>query len=92
MPFRFMNTVTTHALRTLLLAWGVAGSIGFQGQKQTPMLDPATSATMAPNGPFTGDFSAYVEQVMDEWKVPGLAIAVIDGDDVFTQASTVHRV
>ncbi|KAM4057408.1 beta-lactamase [Hirsutella rhossiliensis] len=47
----------------------------------------ATWAFTAPNGgPFTRDFSAYVEQVMDEWKVPGLAIAVIDGDDVFTQA------
>ncbi|KHN95705.1 Beta-lactamase/transpeptidase-like protein [Metarhizium album ARSEF 1941] len=39
----------------------------------------------ASKSPFTGDFGRYVEGLMDEWKLAGMAVAVVDGDDVFTK-------
>ncbi|OAA32355.1 Beta-lactamase/transpeptidase-like protein [Moelleriella libera RCEF 2490] len=38
------------------------------------------------SSPFTDDFNSFVADVMGEWKLPGMAIAVVDGEDVFTQA------
>jgi CubicO group peptidase (beta-lactamase class C family) len=80
----YISATTSLALVSLLLARVDPGeaSISPQGQGQAPLSSPTT-----PDGPFTVDFSAYVEQVMEEWKVPGLAIAVIDDDHVFTKAS-----
>lgn len=39
------------------------------------------------SSPFTDDFNSFVADVMGEWKLPGMAIAVVDGEDVFTQVS-----
>ena len=35
--------------------------------------------------PFDHGFDAYANGTMRHWKVPGLAIAVIDGDDVYAK-------
>ena len=37
--------------------------------------------------PFTPEFSDFVTKTIDEWKVAGIAIGVIDGDDVFSKVS-----
>lgn len=37
--------------------------------------------------PLTAEFGRYVTDLMDEWKVPGLSVAVIDGDEVYSQVS-----
>ena len=37
------------------------------------------------NDPFTPELSEFVNKTIDEWKVAGIAIGVIDGDDVFTK-------
>jgi len=44
------------------------------------------TATWAQSGPLAG-FEAYVEQAVEDWEVPGLAIAVVkDGQVVYSQA------
>ncbi|KAH7247534.1 beta-lactamase/transpeptidase-like protein [Fusarium redolens] len=35
--------------------------------------------------PLTEDFASFVTEILDKWKVPGLSIAVIDGDQVFAE-------
>ncbi|KAL8961815.1 MAG: hypothetical protein Q9183_005254 [Haloplaca sp. 2 TL-2023] len=34
---------------------------------------------------FTRDFDDYVTQLLSDWHVPGLSIAVVDGDETFTK-------
>ncbi|KAF7542624.1 hypothetical protein G7Z17_g11408 [Cylindrodendrum hubeiense] len=40
----------------------------------------------------TGEFAKFVQETLEEWKIPNVSIAVIDGEDVFTQygASTTN--
>lgn len=37
------------------------------------------------NDPFTPEFAEFAAETMEEWKLPGISIAVVDGDDVFSQ-------
>lgn len=43
------------------------------------------------DSPFTDSFADFVGAIMDEWKVPGLSIAVIDGHDIYTEVQTPHQ-
>ncbi|KAI9151671.1 D-aminopeptidase [Paramyrothecium foliicola] len=38
----------------------------------------------AGGNPLTDEFGQFVKGLLEEWKVPGLSIAVIDGDQVYT--------
>ena len=46
---------------------------------QTPFNAPDPS-------PFTTDFDEFVADTLDHWHVPGLSIAVLDGDKTFSKA------
>ena len=35
--------------------------------------------------PLTDEFNEWVRQKLEEWKVPGMSLAIIDGDDIYTQ-------
>ncbi|POR32882.1 Uncharacterized protein TPAR_06918, partial [Tolypocladium paradoxum] len=35
--------------------------------------------------PLTDEFGEFVAQKLDKWKVPGMSLAVIDGDDIYTE-------
>ncbi|KAH7237881.1 beta-lactamase/transpeptidase-like protein [Fusarium solani] len=35
--------------------------------------------------PLTEDFASFVTETLDKWKVPGLSVAVVDGDQVFAE-------
>lgn len=39
----------------------------------------------SPKSPFDDDFATFVNLTMTDFKVPGLSIAVIDGDDTFAK-------
>lgn len=39
----------------------------------------------AHQGPFTPKFSTFVHEVLAEWKVPGISLAVIDGSETYTE-------
>ncbi|KAK2599938.1 hypothetical protein QQS21_005322 [Conoideocrella luteorostrata] len=57
---------------------------GHSQNAQTP-LGAATLNDTKSNNPFTAELGVFIETVLRSWKVPGLSIAVIDGDDVFTE-------
>lgn len=48
------------------------------GAQQGPLTDLTSS-------PFTASFDKLVSQNLDQWHTPGLAIAVINGDDTFSK-------
>jgi hypothetical protein len=37
------------------------------------------------NGPFNADFEKLVNETLELWYVPGISIAVIDGEDTWAQ-------
>jgi CubicO group peptidase (beta-lactamase class C family) len=37
--------------------------------------------------PFDETFDAFVEKLLQEWHVPGMSVAVIDGDQTFAKVS-----
>ena len=51
------------------------------GAQQVPLTDTTIS-------PFTANFDKLVSQELDHWHTPGLAIAVIDGEDTFSKVWT----
>jgi hypothetical protein len=38
--------------------------------------------------PFDAKFAQLVKETLDKWHVPGLSIAVVDGDDVWAEVSS----
>ncbi|PNP40886.1 hypothetical protein TGAM01_v201003 [Trichoderma gamsii] len=45
----------------------------------------ASSEHTASENPLTPEFSEFVIERLDKWKVPGVAVAVIDGDEVYAE-------
>lgn len=43
------------------------------------------------NDPFTPDFKRFVNETIDEWKLAGISIAVVDGDEVFSKVNQFQR-
>ena len=48
------------------------------GAQQVPLTDQTAS-------PFTESFDKLVKQNLEKWHTPGLAIAVIQGEDTFSK-------
>lgn len=66
----------------LLSAWLLAAlpcDAHTRPQQQTLIKAPADE------GPFTPKFAAFVDDVLAEWKVPGISIAVIDGSETYAE-------
>ncbi|KAK2590160.1 hypothetical protein QQS21_012156, partial [Conoideocrella luteorostrata] len=81
------------AQRAALICMCLADALLAASVQQIPISEgdfgggkPAIVGESRDKSPFTGDFDRYVEGVMDEWKLAGMAVAVVDGEDVFTQA------
>ncbi len=49
---------------------------------------PVTGAHSISSSPFNEDFGEFVRESLDIWHVPGMSVGVIDGDDVYTEASS----
>ena len=45
--------------------------------------ETAPSSQTSTNGPLTDTFSEYVHRIMNKWKVPGMSLAVVDGEDTY---------
>lgn len=43
-------------------------------------------STMKQCSPFTTEFDALVSNLLDEWHVPGMSIAIVDGERTFAKA------
>jgi hypothetical protein len=45
----------------------------------------ANTNTQSSENPLTEEFATFVKETLDEWKVPGVSLAVIDGDDIYAE-------
>ena len=41
-----------------------------------------------PSNPFTAEITQFINDTLKDWHVPGLSIAVIDGENVYTEVHT----
>ena len=48
----------------------------------------STPAQLKDENPFTDEFAEFARETLKEWKVPGVSIAVIDGEEVFAEVCT----
>lgn len=71
-----LKTAKAAILTTLLLT--------SHALEQKPLHDAAAKGSAGGN-PLNDDFRKYVTGLMEEWHVPGLSVAVIDKDQVYTQ-------
>lgn len=35
--------------------------------------------------PFTDEYAKHVDRLLERWHVPGMAVGVVDGDDIWTE-------
>jgi hypothetical protein len=54
---------------------------------QQKSLKDSNSGMDGNKNPFNADFNSYVNDLLDEWKVAGMSIGVVDGDNVYTRVS-----
>jgi len=62
---------------TMFFIFSCAGFCASRAQTR-----PATNAPAATNKPGLGNFDDFVNQALKDWKVPGVAVAVVQGDKV----------
>ena len=65
------------SLIVMMFVLALVAPIPSSGQKK-----PAKAAPAAAGQPGLGDFDDFVNQALKEWKVPGAAVAVVQGDKV----------
>ena len=58
----------------------VASAANALGEPQKPLNGGKTS-----KNPLTKEFASFVNGTMHKWKVPGLAISVIDGEEIYAE-------
>lgn len=80
--------VLSAAATVAVLQPGVNGATA--GHEQKPFGSGQTGDTGSKGeNPFTADFNALAEDILDQWNVPGMSIAVVDGEDVFAKVGSV---
>ncbi|KAM4054610.1 beta-lactamase [Hirsutella rhossiliensis] len=63
----------------------VNGAIAGHEQKPLGSAQPGDKGLKREN-PYTADYDALASKILDQWHVPGMSIAVVDGDDIFAKA------
>lgn len=75
-------------------ALGLAAAVVFAGGRanaaayanarsdQKPISEHGSDAS---GSPLTSEFGSFVLEQLEKWRVPGVAVAVIDGDDVYAE-------
>ncbi|KAJ4152924.1 hypothetical protein LMH87_009442 [Akanthomyces muscarius] len=46
---------------------------------------PLAIATTSARNPFDDDLRNFIDDLMERWKIPGMSVAVVDGDDVYAE-------
>lgn len=53
--------------------------------------EPHVARASQTGNPFTGDFDKYAAQFLEDWHCAGMAIGIVDGDNVFTKVRIFRR-
>lgn len=53
-----------------------------------PPAPQVVPVTVDSKNPLDEDFKTYITQAMKDWNIPGMAIAVVDGDNIYAEVSS----
>jgi hypothetical protein len=59
-----------------------------RGESQKPI---SSEDKVVRGSPFTKEYEKHVEKLLEEWHVPGVAIGIVDGDNIWTEVGRYHR-
>lgn len=48
---------------------------------------PLGDSSAVSKDPFNDEFAEFARETLEHWKVPGVSIAAIDGDDVYAEVN-----
>lgn len=66
---------------SLLLCPGGAALFPQASDRQKPL----AMATTGSENPFDDDLGKLIDNIMERWKIPGMSVAVVDGDNVYAE-------
>lgn len=69
------------------LALGAMCATAARGESQTPISGDDKSIR---DSPFTKEYEKHVGELLEKWHVPGVAIGIVDGDDIWTEVGRAH--
>lgn len=75
-----MHTSIHQLVLVALCAGKITAADGINVQK------PLQEGSERGESPFTDAFGKHVDELLNKWHVPGVAIGVVDGDDIWTEA------
>lgn len=81
-----MWPTTQRSLPLVASVLGLAAVCVSATAQQKPLLD-RPGVNSGSSNPFTDEFADFAKKTINRWKVPGLSIAVIDGEDVYAEVS-----
>lgn len=67
---------------TAQLALGALCATAARGESQRPISDDDKSVR---GSPFTKEYEKHVGELLERWHVPGVAVGIVDGDDIWTE-------
>lgn len=59
-----------------------------RGESQRPISDDKAKSVRG--SPFTKEYEKHVGELLEKWHVPGVAIGIVDGDDIWTEVRRVY--
>lgn len=74
----------------LVLGALCAGQIIAAKEAQKPLQGGGGGISKEGESPFTDEFGKHVDELLGRWHVPGMAIGVVDGDDIWTEVGTAN--
>jgi hypothetical protein len=72
-----------------LCATAAATAWGDPGESQKPVAGGESEGKS--KSPFTEEYAKHVGELLEEWHVPGVAIGIVDGDDIWTEVGLPKR-
>lgn len=82
-----VNTLNMGLVATLLLCLSAAATFTHKLDRQKPLGIAITGS----KNPFDDDLGSFIDEVMQRWKIPGMSVAIVDGDDVYAEVGTISR-
>jgi hypothetical protein len=68
-------------------ALGLADVQGHAQEIDVPVQKPVGDTSTVKKNPLNADFAQLVRRQLDEWHVPGISVAIVDGDDTWVEVS-----
>jgi hypothetical protein len=52
---------------------------------------PAAHGDTGGENPFKKEFGTFVKEMLETWKVPGMSLAIIDGEHIYAEVTALNN-